>query len=99
MTALRVQFKTPTIPSIRQHFGQWTLLIYLVNLCNVSTREFDDGSGPSAGGIRFDKNVDAQRLSFRKRIGKARDLVASQFPSIGVGEMAIGNKDRELAKK
>jgi hypothetical protein len=50
-----------TLDLIRQPLGRRTLLIYLVNLCNVSAaREFDDCSSPPTRGIWLHKNVDAQ---------------------------------------
>ena len=47
---------------------QVALLTYLVDLRNVSTREFDHGSSPPARGIWLNKNSDSQRLSFCERL-------------------------------
>ncbi len=60
-----------TLDLIRQPLGQRTLLIYLVNLSNVSAREFDDCNSTPTRGIWLDKNADTQRLSFRERICEA----------------------------
>ena len=39
--------------------GQRTLLTYFMDLGNVPSGEFDNGSGPSSGGIGMDENGNA----------------------------------------
>jgi hypothetical protein len=51
--------------------GHRALFTYLVNLCDVSAREFNDGNSPSTRGIWLNKNADTHRLSLRKRISQA----------------------------
>ena len=69
-----------------------------MNLGDIATWELNDGCAPPIGRIAWNENCDPGRGRLRESVGKIRDFISGDLPSVGIRYVAIGHKQCKLSK-
>src|ERR1700741_1486144 len=69
-----------------------------MDLCDVSSRELNDGCISVASGVRWDQYFDTRCFGLSERIRQIRHFISGHFPAVGIRKVPVCDEHGELAK-